>query len=251
MQETPSELWRCYRKRPDERNREQLIVHYLHLVKWVVGRVASTLPQHVKIEDLYSSGVLGLIRAIERFDPSKNAKFESYAILLIKGAIIDELRRLDWIPRSVHQKANQIAKASEDLAKQLGREPTEMELANFLSMTEKDLGELLERIRPAILISLNGEVEGEEESIPIAESIADDHALNSSLAAEQSECNRVLEKAISELPTQEREVLFLYYFEELMLKEIGQLIGVSESRVCQIHSKALLRLKGKMKAIRR
>lgn len=244
-------LWKRYRRAKKTECRDELIVHYLSLVKLVVGRVASSLPSHVKMDDLYSSGVTGLIRAVERFDPGKNTKFESYAMLLIKGAIIDELRKLDWIPRSVHQKANHIAKEGEWLAKELGREPTDTELSHHLGISEEELGLLLSQIRPAILIPLNGVVEGEEEAMPISERIADLHAPNSFEEADKKEYNTFIQNAMSELLPQERDVLYLYYFQELMLKEIGQVLGVSESRVSQIHAKALLRLRGKLKSFKK
>lgn len=243
------ELWEQYyraKRRPEER--DQLIVHYLHLVKFVVGRVASGLPGYVKLDDLYSSGVTGLIKAVEKFDPTKNNKFETYAILLIKGAIIDELRKLDWIPRSVHQKANLIASAQATLQQTLGRDPTDQELSEHLGLSEEGLGELLERVRPAILISLNAEITGdEEEGMSISERIADVKAPTGFDIAHRNEFCALLGKVIAELPDQERQVLILYYYEELMLKEIGKIIGVSESRVSQIHTKALLKLRTKLK----
>ncbi len=239
------ELWEEYQKSRSEETRDALIVRYLPLVKYVVGRVGSSLPSFVKLEDLYSSGVTGLVKAVEKFDLSKNSKFESYAIFLIKGAIIDELRELDWIPRSVHQKANQIAAAQSTLQQKLGRDPTDPELAAALNLTEDELGELLERVRPAILISLNREVsqQSDEENSPIAERIADLRAESSFEVADRREFASLLEKAIAALPDQERRVLTLYYYEELMLKEIGKILGVTESRVSQIHTKALLKLR--------
>ena len=242
------ELWKRFEDKRKPEIRDELIIQYLHLVKFVVGRVAAGLPGYIKLDDLYSSGVTGLIRAVEKFDVSKNNKFETYAILLIKGAIIDELRKLDLIPRSVHQKANQIANAQAALQQTLGRDPTDLELSEHLGLSEESLGDLLERVRPAILISLNAESLGEEEEgLSISERIADSKAPTSFEIANRNEFNAFLEKAISGLPEQERQVLVLYYYEEMMLKEIGKVLGVSESRVSQIHTKALLKLKTKLK----
>lgn len=243
-------LWAAYLAGPVVELRDELIVEYLYLIKFVVGRVASGLPSHIKLDDLYSSGASGLIRAVERFDPSKNAKFESYAMLLIKGSIIDELRRLDWIPRSVHQKATEISKVTEDLARNLGREPSDAEISDHLGITEEEFSTLLARIRPAILISLDADFTSDEESMPIAERIADREAKNSFEIADRKEFYGFLEEAVSELPAQEKQVLVLYYFEELMLKEIGHIMGVSESRVSQIHTKAILRLRSRLSNFR-
>ncbi len=237
-------IWREYHTTREIELRDQLIVQYLYLVKYVVGRVSTGFPGHVKLDDLYSSGVTGLIRAIERFDITKKSKFIGYATLVIKGAIIDELRQLDWVPRSVHQKSNQVTSAMHSLQQRLGREPTDRELSSHLGIGEEELGELLERIRPAILISLNAEMSPQnEESGSLSERIADVSATTSLEVADRRECAQILSDAIEALPDQERKVLTLYYFEELMLKEIGKIMGVSESRISQIHTKALLKLR--------
>jgi RNA polymerase sigma factor for flagellar operon FliA len=249
-QEVLNALWKCFLATGKTEYRDELIVKNLFLVKYVVGRIGNLLPAHIKLDDLYSSGVTGLVRAVERFDPSKNSKFETYAILLIKGAIIDELRELDWIPRSVHQKANLIASAQEVLQQKLGRDPTDQELSRYLGLTEEELEELLIRVRPAILIPLNGEVfNNDEEIAPISERIADVKAETSYQAANRRECATLLANAIADLPDQEKKVLLLYYYEELMLKEIGKIMGISESRVSQIHTKALLKLRGRLQAV--
>lgn len=244
-----AELWERYTASRQEKYRDELIVFYLYLVKFVVGRVASGLPSHIKLDDLYSSGVTGLIKAVEKFDLTKNIKFETYAILLIKGAIIDELRELDWIPRSIHQKANQIATAQQLLQQTLGRDPTDKELSDHLGVSEQEFGTLLDKVRPAIFIPLNAEIAfDEEDGTSISERIADDRAETSFEIADKKEFHALLEKAILDLPEQERRVLMLYYYEELMLKEIGKILGVSESRVSQIHTKAILKLRGRLQS---
>lgn len=244
------DLWKRYHQTGKTEYRDELIVQYLYLVKFVVGRLGASLPAHVKLDDLYSSGVTGLIRAVEKFDPSKNSKFESYAILLVKGAIIDELRELDWIPRSVHQKANKIASAQALLQQKLGRDPTDSEISKHLGISEEEFSDLLHRVRPAVLIPLNGETCGQdEECMPISERIPDVKAETSFEIADRNEFSSILEEAIANLPDQERRVLILYYYEGLMLKEIGQVMQISESRVSQIHTKALLKLRGRLKSI--
>ncbi len=244
------DLWENYHSTQKIEFRDDLIVHYLHLVKFVVGRVGSTYPSHIKIDDLYSSGVTGLIKAIEKFDPTRAAKFESYAILLIKGAIIDELRELDWIPRSVHQKANQVSTAQISLQQELGRDPSDEELCVRLGVTEEEFKETLDRIRPAILIPLDGGNTAEDEDrVPLAEKIPDTRAESGYDVANKNEHAHLLEQEISHLSKQEQKVLMLYYYEDLMLKEIGAVLGVSESRVCQIHTKALLKLRGRLQNI--
>lgn len=248
MNKENTELWRLYRETGEREYRDKLIVEYLHLVKFVVGRLGAALPNHVKYEDLYSSGITGLIRSIERFDLSRNRKFEGFACLLIKGAIIDEMRELDWIPRSIHQKAHQLERAQLELQQQLGREPSEGELAHHVGITEEELGELLVCIRPAILVPLNGEVSySDEEPASLSERIADVRAETSGAIAERKEKVTLLTHAIESLSEQERRVLTLYYYEELMLREIGEIMQLSESRISQIHTKAILKLRTQLR----
>lgn len=243
------DLWKKYRETGRADYRDELISHYLYLVKYVVGRLGAGLPAYIKLDDLYSSGVTGLIKSIEKYDSSRNSKFESYAVLLIKGAIIDEMRELDWIPRSVHQKANQIACAQQKLQQELGREPTDEELSSHMGLTEEELDNLLLRVRPAIFIPLNGETSNhDEDHAPLSERLADVKAETSFQIANKNECANILANAIDELPDQERKVLTYYYYDELMLKEIGKIMGLSESRISQIHTKALLKLKGRLRS---
>lgn len=246
----PEELeavWQKFLKGGDEVSHDRLIVHYLPLVKYVVGRLALTLPSHVKVEDMYSSGVLGLMKAVEKYDPTRKNKFETYAVLLIKGAIIDEMRSLDWVPRSVHQKASQISEAQSALQQRLGRQPTDEEVATQLGVSLEEYNALLDRVRPAIFLPLTLNADRDGERGPLSERIPDEKAKTSFETAEYNEFRSLLEKAVMELPEQERTVLVLYYYENLMLKEIGKAIGVTESRVSQIHTKALLRLRGRLK----
>lgn len=240
------ELWRLYKLEDDEEARDTLITHFLHLVKYVVGRLITNLPSHVSVDDMYSTGVMGLMKAVERYDMTKPNKFQTYAILLIKGAIIDEMRSLDWVPRSVHQKANQIASSQQELQQELGREPTDKELAKRMGLKVSELENLFERVRPAILLPLNADQDSDAENTALAERIPDDKATTSFEDADKKEFRALLEKAVLDLPEQERIVLVLYYYENLMLKEIGSVMGVSESRISQIHAKAITRLKGRL-----
>lgn len=244
------EVWKKYRATGDIECRDRLIVNYLYLVKYVVGRIGSGLPHHIKLEDLYSSGVTGLIRAVEKYDIEKNSKFDNFASLLIKGAIIDEMRELDWVPRSVHQKAHQISTAQQALQQELGRDPTDEELAKHMGVTQEELDELLIRVRPAILIPLNGEIlYGDEDSADISERIADSKMSTSFEVADRNEYANILTQALDDLSLQEKTVLQLYYYDEMMLKEIGSVMGLSESRISQIHTKALLKLRSSLRKV--
>ncbi len=242
------DLWKRYLETGKTEYRDELIVQYLYLVKFVVGRLASNFPQHIKLDDLYSSGVTGLIKAVEKYDATRASKFESYASLLIKGAIIDEMRELDWIPRSIHQKANKIATSQHKLQQDLGRDPTDEELSSHLGLSTHELGDLLERVRPAILIPLNMEPTNDDENAPLSERIADVKAETGFEIAERNEQASILAEAIDGLPEQERKVLTLYYYEEMMLKEIGKVMGLTESRISQIHTKALLKMRTRLRS---
>lgn len=241
------QLWKSYRQTAQVEARDQLIMHYLPLVKVVVGRISASYPAHIKMDDLYSSGVTGLIKAVEKFDPERPTRFEGYAMWLIKGAIIDELRELDWIPRSVHQKSHLIKSAQSILQQELGREPSDEELAVRLGISEEEFQTTLEKVRPAVLIPLNAPITSQEdEALPISEKIADVSVEDSFHFADRKEFKALLEKEIASLSDKEQKVLMLYYFDEYMLKEIGQELGISESRVSQIHTKALLKLRGRL-----
>lgn len=249
-QELPS-LWQRFKATNDPLLRDRLICHYLYLIKYVVGKLLITLPPHVKAEDLYSTGVLGLVRAIERYDITKQNKFDTYALFVIRGAIIDELRALDWVPRSVHKKASQLADAQMALRKKLAREPSDPELANELGLTEKEYHTLLIDVRPTLFIPLETSVNDDPDSLSLSERIRDEKAATSFELADKNERRALLRKAVQELPEQERSVLSLYYYDNLMLKEIAKALGVSESRISQIHTKAISSLKSQLKEIER
>ncbi|MGM0440467.1 MAG: FliA/WhiG family RNA polymerase sigma factor [Chlamydiota bacterium] len=243
-----AKLWSEYWRTNAKGLRDHLITNYLHLVKYSAGRIGGTLPSHIRLEDLYSSGVMGLIKAVENYDPQKKAKFESYAILRIKGAIIDELRALDWVPRSVHQLANKISEAQKHLRAKLKREPFDSELAQHLGITIKQLEERLIRIRPAIMISLDEKSGDGDDTLSTAERIPDIKSLSSDQKAEKKELAQILRKAIEDLPQQERQVMVLYYYDKLMVKEIAEVMELTSARISQIHSKALLRLRDRLRS---
>lgn len=247
--ETIGQLWARYRATPDPLLRERLILQYAPLVKYVAGRVAVGLPANVDHADLVSYGIIGLIDAIERFDISRNLKFETYAISRIRGQIIDELRAIDWIPRSVRAKAREVERAIGSLESSLHRPPTDGELSQELGISVDDLSTLLSQINLVSVVALDelmSPAEGERTSL--IETIEDERAPDPVMAFEGEEMREILSQTITLLPERERLVVTLYYFEGLTLNEIGGVLGVTESRVCQIHTKAVLDLRTKMKS---
>lgn len=240
------EIWDQFRKSADPALRDQLINHYLPLVQRIARRVASGLPRHIEIDDLYATGATGLMRAVDQYDEQRNNRFEGYASLLIRGAMIDEVRANNWVPRSVYQKAAEVAAAQADLEREFGRHPSDEEMAARLQLTPAKYDELLERIRPAILLPLHTSSGGEEGELLWSERIADERSVTGADLLARADRRALLEKKLRALPKQERKVLYLYYYEELMLREIGELLGVSESRVSQIHTKALLHLRSEL-----
>ena len=248
---TLDELWRSYKADGDPRLREQLILHYSPLVKYVAGRVGVGLPANVEQADFVSSGVFGLIDAIEKFDPSRAIKFETYAISRIRGAIIDELRALDWIPRSVRQKARAVERAYATLELTLRRTPSDPEVAAEMGIAIEDLHTIFSQLSLANVVALDellnpgGEGDGSGR-VSLVDTLEDPAADNPVEVAESRELRRLLARAINTLPEREKTVVSLYYYEGLTLAEIGQVLGVTESRVSQIHTKAVLQLRAKL-----
>jgi RNA polymerase sigma factor for flagellar operon FliA len=247
------QLWADFKASGARDLRDQLIVHYSPLVKYVAGRVAVGLPQNVEQADLVSYGIFGLIDAIEKFDPDRGFKFETYAIARIKGNILDELRSIDWVPRSVRTKARQLEKAYAKLEGALHRTPTDAELAEELGVTDDQLQTMLSQISFVGLVALDEmlAVGGDRgDSLTVGDTIAD--AGEGPMAAyEVEEMRHILADAINRLPEREKVVLTLYYYEGLTLAEIGQVLGVTESRVCQIHTKAVIQLRSRIAASER
>jgi RNA polymerase sigma factor FliA len=244
------ELWRRYKTDGDERARERLVVAYSPLVKFIAGRMASGLPSHVEESDLISYGLLGLIGAIERFDLEREIKFETFAVARIKGAIIDELRSLDWVPRSVRAKARDVEKAHATLEAKFQRAPTDEEMAERLEMSLEEFNGALLEIANSSVLALDdlwtfADPEGGGGQISVLDTIQDPAAVDPHAEAEASALKDRLADAIESLPERERLVIALYYYENLTLREIGEVLGVTESRVSQLHTKAVLALRSR------
>lgn len=240
-------LWRRFKGYEDQTARDQLILNYAPLVKYVAGRMGAALPSHVDESDLISYGLLGLINAVERFDPKRRIKFETYAVTRIKGAIIDELRSLDWVPRSVRARAREIERTSAELEHKLHRTPTDQEMASALDMTTDEFQDSITQIANSSLVALDEMWSNPAggEGISLIDTISgteDDPAA----AMGDSETRIALADAIAGLPEREKIVVSLYYYEGLTLREIGEVLGVTESRVSQLHTKAVLRLRGRL-----
>lgn len=247
-------LWRDYKASGDQPLRDALIVHYSPLVKYVAGRVAVGLPQNVDQADLVSYGIFGLIDAIEKFDLGRGFKFETYAISRIKGAIIDELRSIDWVPRSVRTKARSLEKAYATLESQLHRTPTDAELAAELGLSDDQLQSTFSQISFIGLVALDevlgGDRTGGEGGMTLGDTVPD-KGDGPMAAYEVEEMRQILAQAINDMPEREKIVLTLYYYEGLTLAEIGEVLGVTESRVCQIHTKSVIHLRAKIQASER
>ena len=233
-----------------ELSREEIIHKYLHLVKYVAGRISVNLPPNVELNDLINDGILGLIDAIGKFDDSRGVKFESYAITRINGAILDALRSLDWVPRAVRQRAREIERARHDLEAELGREPSEEEVAERMGVTGAELNAQMQRVRGASVVSLEEFLPTERgHEIPLVDTLKD-AADDVGSEVENREVRAALADAVKELPPQERTVVSLYYFEGQTLKEIKSALNVSESRVSQIHAQAVIHLRQKLRELR-
>ncbi len=243
------DLWRRYKRDGDDRARERLVVAYSPLVKYVSGRMASGLPAHVDEADLISYGLGGLISAIERFEPEREIKFETYAITRIKGSIIDELRSLDWVPRSVRARARAIERANAKLEHKLQRAPTDEEMAAELEMTVADFQDALLQISNSSVAALDelwtvSDSSGDQ--VSLLDTLQDHDAPDPAAIVDATDLKDRIADAIARLPEREKLVVALYYYENLTLREIGEVLGVTESRVSQLHTKAVLRLRGRM-----
>jgi RNA polymerase sigma factor for flagellar operon FliA len=243
------DLWRRYKRDGDEKARERLVVAYSPLVKYVSGRMASGLPAHVEESDLISYGLGGLISAIERFELEREIKFETYAITRIKGSIIDELRSLDWVPRSVRARARAIERANTKLEHKLQRAPTDEEMAKELEMDVGDFQDALLQISNSTVAALDelwtvSDASGDQ--VSLLDTLQDPGAPDPAAVMDATDLKDRIADAIARLPEREKLVVALYYYENLTLREIGEVLGVTESRVSQLHTKAVLRLRGRM-----
>ncbi len=241
------DLWSEYKRTSARHLRDQLIVHYAPVVKYVAGRVSVGLPRHVEESDLVSYGMIGLIDAIERYDLERKVKFETYAIPRIKGAIIDELRSIDWVPRSVRAKARAVEQSYAKLQSVLHRTPHDAEVAADLEMSSGEFQNVLRQVSFVGVAALDEVFRGGERSerSTLGETLADRGA-GPMATFEVKETNEALVFAINQMGEREKTVLALYYYEGLTLAEIGEILGVTESRICQIHTKAVLQLRAKL-----
>jgi RNA polymerase sigma factor FliA len=247
------ELWRSYKNDGDERARERLVVAYSPLVKFIAGRMSSGLPSHVDEGDLVSYGLFGLIGAIERFDLDREIKFETFAVARIKGAIIDELRSLDWVPRSVRARARDVERAHAALEAEFGRAPSDEEMAEKLEISVEEFRDALLQIANSSVLALDdlwtfADPDGSGGQISVLDTIQDPNALDPEAEAHTAELKDRLADAIESLPERERLVIALYYYENLTLREIGEVLGVTESRVSQLHTKSVLALRSRFQA---
>ncbi len=241
--------WELYKATGCPEAREMLILYYVPLVKYVAGRVSVGLPANVDFDDLVSYGTFGLVDAVEKFDIVRGVKFETYAVARIRGAMIDGLRSVDWVPRSVRQKARDLEKTIAELEARLGRPATDAEVSEALSISIPEYHELLSEVKAVSVASLDEAWSGdpdEEGKLRFGQMIENPDSEDPTLRVEEVEVKQFLSEAIDQLPERERLVVALYYYEALTLKEIGEILGVSESRVSQIHTKAILRLRGRL-----
>ena len=223
--------------------REELIREFAYVIRAMANRLAFRLPAYLDAEDLISVGTIGLMDAMDKYDPSREAKFKTYAEFRIRGAMLDEIRSMDWVPRSVHERIGILQKAHITLLNRLGRPPSDEEVANELKMPMEELDDFLSRARGAVMISIDELWLQEPDGYKVVKMLADTHQPDPLSSLVKGRERESVAEAIQELPEKERLVLTLYYFEELTMKEIGELLKVTESRVCQIHTKAIVRLK--------
>jgi RNA polymerase sigma factor for flagellar operon FliA len=232
-------------------NREAVIKEYAPMVKYVANRIAMRLPPHVEVDDLISVGVLGLIDAIDKYDSTRGAKFKTYAEFRVRGAILDELRSMDWVPRSVRQKASSMDGLVQKLQNKLGRRPEDEEIAEEMGVSLDELFTTLNETKSMPILSLEdlgiAKESGEQQSL--LDCLAGQNDVDPQMHLRLVELKEIISKAIDTLPEKERLMISLYYYEELTMKEIGEVLGVTESRVSQIHSKAVFRLRNKLKSI--
>jgi len=252
-EKTEEELWQQYRKTRDPAIREAFIKQYAPLVKYVAGKVSIGMPNNVEFDDLVGYGVFGLIDAIDKYDPDKNVKFKTYAVTRIRGAIFDELRLIDFVPRSVRQKTRDIESTISSLEAQLGRTATDQEIAKAMGMDESEYMKTMQKISGTSIISLNDLwYSGDDnDKVSIVDSIESPSSLNPDVVVVNEEIRRVIVEAINDLPDKEKKILVLYYYEDLTLKDIGRVLQVTESRVSQLHTKAIFHLRSKLTNIRK
>lgn len=242
------EDWRLFKESGDEAARGRLAEQYLPLVKYVIDRIAYRLPDFIDRDDLISEGIIGLIDALDKFDPSRMNKFETYATVRIRGSVLDSLRHMDWIPRSLRQKSKDIEAAFAEVEKKLGRAAEDKEVAEFMGITVEDLHDTMDKVSGSVVFSFEEmlQMSDDEKPLPFITRVKSDHVADPSESIVKSEVRKLLVEAVKQLSESERMVVGLYYVENLTLKQIGDILSVTESRVCQIHTKAVIRLKNKL-----
>jgi RNA polymerase sigma factor FliA len=244
-----TQAWQEYKSTGAKEAREALIINFSPLVKYVAGRVAVGLPANIEQSDLISYGIFGLIDAIEKYELDRGIKFETYAISRIRGAIIDELRAIDWVPRSVRFKAREVEKAYSALENKLKRPPSDAEIAAEMDVTPDELGRIYTQLSTVSLVALDELMSGGGEgsdNLSLVETLEDTKTTGPVEALENEEMKRILGDAVNRLGEREKIVITLYYYEGLTLAQIGAVLGVTESRVCQMHTKAVMGLRGKI-----
>ena len=243
-------LWTDFKESGNPEARQKLILHFSPLVKYVAGRVGVGLPPNIEHADLVSYGIFGLIDAIEKFDLNRPNKFETYAISRIRGAIIDELRSMDWIPRSVRSKAREVERTYAELETELHRTPSEPEVAQRMGIALKELHHIFSQVSYVNVMALDellgGAGSDKGEGLALGDTLKDNRAVDPVMAFEGEETKYLLARAIEQLPEREKIVVTLYYYEGLTLAEIGRVLGVTESRICQMHTKVVLQLRAKL-----
>ena len=237
-------LWEAYQKNPSPGIREQIILEYAPLVKVVAGRLSMYLGYNVEYDDLVGYGIFGLIDAIDKYDSQKDVKFETYASLRIRGSILDQIRKMDWIPRTVRQKQKKLDEAVKQIEMRTGKTATEEEIALELNISEEELAVWQSQLKITNIVSLNEYVE--QGSEPAMDARNNSHFIQPEEQIQEDELKKVLKDTLELLTEKERKVIELYYYEELTLKEISKVLGVTESRISQLHTKALLKMRRKM-----
>ncbi len=246
------ELWKKFVKTQEQDIRDYFVIKYAPLVKYVAGKVSMGMPQNIEFDDLVSYGVFGLIDAITKFDPDRGIKFKTYAMTRIRGAIFDELRSIDWIPRSIRQKAKQIEQVISELENKLGRTVEDEEIARELGVSNDEFQSLLNKLSGTAILSLNDiwYMGDDKDELSIMETLEAPDSMNPDVLIEKEEIRDYIVEAIKKLPDKEKKVIVLYYYEDLTLKEIGEVLEVTESRVSQLHTKAIMRLRGRLGRIK-
>jgi RNA polymerase sigma factor FliA len=249
---TPAAAWRAYQGvSPSAVDEKDLIERYLPIVRNVVDRIKLNVPAHVDADDLYSVGITGLIAAVRKFDPEQGSTFASYAAMRIRGAILDELRRMDWCPRRARARSRKLKGAINDVEQKVGRAATDKEVCAQLGLTDKEYQKWVEEAKPVTFVAIDQHAEGEEgDGASLHELLADEADVTGRDNLEKAELLQLLTQRISELPDIPKKILAMYYFENMRLAEIAAVFGLTESRICQIHAQTILGLRGWLQRVR-